>query len=224
MYQTILFDLDGTLTDPKEGITRCVQYALKSFGIEEDDLDQLESFIGPPLLEQFMNAYGFNQEKGKLAVEKYRERFSTKGLYENSIYPGIKELLVELKKAGKVLALASSKPTVYCEKILDHFEILEYFHVIVGSELDGRRTDKAQVVEEALQQLNIREDDKKKVVMVGDRRHDILGGKKNGLVTIGLKLGYAKEGELEEAGADQIAEDVKKLKEMLLLPVPGNYI
>lgn len=216
MYQTILFDLDGTLTDPKEGITKCVQYALKHLGIVEDDLRQLECFIGPPLREQFMERYGFDQEKSNFAVEKYRERFSTTGLYENKIYPGIKDLLEELKSSGRVMALASSKPTIYCEKILEHFEIAQYFQVIVGSELDGQRTDKAQVVEEALNQLLLQEKEKDHVVMVGDRRHDIVGAKKNGVYTIGLRLGYAEEGELEKAGADKIAEDIEHLREILL--------
>lgn len=216
MYQTILFDLDGTLTDPKEGITKCVQYALQSIGIEADNLDELECFIGPPLMEQFMKCYGFNDEQGKLAVEKYRERFSVTGLYENKVYPGIKELLEELKKKGKILALASSKPTVFCKRILEHFEIIQYFQVIVGSELDGRRTDKGQVIEEALKQLGTKEKEKNQIIMVGDRKHDILGGKKNGLTTVGLKLGYANEGELEEAGADYIVEDVSQLQKILL--------
>lgn len=216
MYQTILFDLDGTLTDPKEGITKCVQYALHSFGIEEENLDKLECFIGPPLMEQFMKCYGLNEEKGKMAVEKYRERFSTVGLYENKIHPGIKNLLKELKESKRIIGLASSKPTVYCKKILEHFGIESYFQVIVGSELDGRRTDKAQVVREALRQLEIEEKDKGRVVMIGDRKHDILGGRKNGLSTIGIKLGYATEGELEEAGANKIVEDIFQLQEILL--------
>ncbi|RDU23972.1 HAD family hydrolase [Anaerosacchariphilus polymeriproducens] len=215
MYHTILFDLDGTLTDPKEGITKCVQYSLKHFDIEEEDLDQLEHFIGPPLMEQFMECYGFDQRTAELAVEKYRERYSKIGILENQIYPGIKKLLEELKYAGKVISLASSKPTVYCKEIVERFGIADYFQVIVGSELDGRRTNKAEVIEEALNCLQIKEEEKYNVIMVGDRSHDIIGAKKNGLTTIGVKIGYAKEGELEEAGADYIVESIDKLHELL---------
>lgn len=215
MKHTILFDLDGTLTDPKEGITKCVQYALKHFGIMEEDLNQLEHFIGPPLLEQFMECYGFDQKTAELAVKKYRERYSKTGILENKLYPGIKNLLEELKDAGKVIGLASSKPTIYCKEILERFAISKYFHAIVGSELDGRRTNKAEVIEEALKLLQIKEGENSNVIMVGDRKHDIIGGKKNGLITIGVRIGYAKDGELEEAGADYIVENIEQLHELL---------
>lgn len=153
MYSYILFDLDGTLTDPKPGITGCVQYALHKFGIEEPDPDKLEPFIGPPLLDSFQEFYGFDEEKGLQAIAYYRERFSTVGLFENEIYPGIAQMLARLQKAGSRLAVASSKPTVFVTRILEHFEILSYFDVIVGSELDGTRGRKEEVVEEALRQL-----------------------------------------------------------------------
>lgn len=153
MYQYILFDLDGTLTDPKLGITTCVQYALHKLGIEEPDRDRLEPFIGPPLLDSFREFYGLDDEKGRQAVAYYRERFSTVGLFENEIYPGIGEMLARLQKVGRHLAVASSKPTVFVTKILEHFKILDYFEVIVGSELDGTRADKEEVIEEALRQL-----------------------------------------------------------------------
>lgn len=144
MKKYFLFDLDGTLTDPKVGITTCVQYALHSFGIEEPDLDKLEPFIGPPLKESFMDFYGMDEERAQEAVEKYRERFSDKGLYENEIYPGMAQMLQLLSEKGFRLAVASSKPTVYVEKILEHFGIRQYFKVVVGSELDGSRTDKEE--------------------------------------------------------------------------------
>lgn len=123
MYNTILFDLDGTLTDPKEGITKCVQYALSHFGVEEADLEQLTKFIGPPLQYSFMTYYGFDEEKAQKAIEKYRERFSTVGIFENGVYEGIKDMLNELKKIGKVLAVATSKPQVYAEKILEKYDL-----------------------------------------------------------------------------------------------------
>ena len=154
-YKYLLFDLDGTLTDPKEGITTSVQYALRAFGIEEPDLEKLRPFIGPPLQSSFMDFYGFDEEKAKRAVEKYREWFRPKGIYQNAIYPGIEEMLSRLKAGGKVLAVASSKPQIFVEQVLRHFGIYDYFTVIVGSELDGRRDKKEEVVEEALRQLGM---------------------------------------------------------------------
>lgn len=222
MYHYILFDLDGTLTDPKPGITRCVQYALHKFGIEEQDLDKLEPFIGPPLLDSFQEFYGFEEEKGQQAIVYYRERFRTVGLFENEVYPGIAQMLARLQEAGCHLAVASSKPEIFVKRILEHFGLSSYFEVVVGSELDGRRARKEEVVEEALRQLlgeealaqqSLRpiED----VVMVGDRKFDIQGAKRFGIASIGVRYGYAGQGELEEAGADRIAATVEELEEAL---------
>ncbi|MBP3474778.1 MAG: HAD family hydrolase [Lachnospiraceae bacterium] len=228
MYQYILFDLDGTLTDPKIGITTCVQYALHKMGIEEPDLDKLEPFIGPPLTDSFRDFYDMDEEKAGQAVNYYRERFSTVGLFENEVYPGIPEMLAELKKTGKRLAIASSKPTVFVKKILEHFEICQYFDVIVGSELDGTRSRKEEVVEEALRQLlpgQEKETEKypdgnggidRAVVMVGDRKFDVEGAKEHGIASVGVAYGYAAEGELAEAGADVIVETVEELAKALL--------
>ena len=216
-FQYLLFDLDGTLTDPKLGITSCVQYALRKFGIEEPSLDRLEPFIGPPLADSFQEFYGFDEQKAAEAIRYYRERFSTVGLFENEIYPGIAEMLAHLKKSGKTLAVASSKPTVFVKKILEHFEIDCYFNVIVGSELDGTRARKEEVVEEALRQLRqvaeIKGNDG--IVMIGDRRFDVQGAKLSGLVSVGVSFGYALPGELEEAGADYIVDTVAELEELL---------
>lgn len=217
MYQYYLFDLDGTLTDPKIGITSCVQYALKAFGIEEENLDKLEPFIGPPLIDSFMSFYGMTEQEAKKAVVKYRERFSIKGKYENEIYEGIPELLKCLKEAGKRLAIASSKPTVFVKDILEYFHIQQYFDVIVGSELDGRRNAKEEVVEEALAQLYEKEKpDPERTVMIGDRKFDIEGAKAHGIHSVGCAYGYAAAGELEEAGAEVIVNSVNALKEALL--------
>ena len=216
MYDYILFDLDGTLTDPMVGITTCVPHALKGFGIDEPDLNKLTPFIGPPLKESFMNFYGFNSEEGDRAVALYRERFSVIGLYENEIYPGIPELLQALKAKGKRLAISSSKPTIYVEEILRHFEIHQYFDVIVGSELDGRRTDKAEVVEEALKQLLGGE--KKahsEVVIVGDRKFDVEGGQAHDITTVAVSYGYGPMEELVEAKAEFIVNTVEELKDLL---------
>ncbi len=210
-YTHVLFDLDGTLTDPKEGITRCVQYALESFGIKEE-LEKLIPFIGPPLAEMFEQTYGVD---GAAAVEKYRERYRDIGIFENAVYDGIPELLAALKAAGVRIALATSKPEVFALRILEKYEIARYFDVVCGSELDGRRTDKAEVVEEALRRLG--NPDKARVIMVGDREHDVIGAKKCGVNCIGVSFGYAADGELEKAGAVKIAADVGKLRKMLLL-------
>lgn len=238
MYQYILFDLDGTLTDPKIGITSCVQYALHKFGIEEPDLDKLEPFIGPPLLDSFREFYGFDDETGQQAVAYYRERFTDIGLFENEIYPGIAQMLERLQKSGRHLAVASSKPAVFVKRILEHFGILAYFDVVVGSELDGTRVKKEEVVEEALRQLlyggNQVNDvstemltDKKEIddmcmesrhdiVMVGDRKYDIEGAKAYRIDSVGVAYGYAADGELEEAGADMIVETVEELEKVLM--------
>ena len=213
----LLFDLDGTLTDPKLGITSCVQYALKSFGIDEPDLDKLEPFIGPPLKDSFMQFYGFDDEKAEAAVEKYRERFKDQGIFENEVYRGIPEMLKKLKLRGLHLAVASSKPTVFVERILEHFKIRQYFEVIVGSELDGTRTDKAEVVLEALRQLfpdgRVQ---KHKVFMIGDRKFDVEGARSMGIESVGVSFGYGSMEELMEAHADYIVRSVEELKRFLL--------
>lgn len=243
MYDYILFDLDGTLTDPKQGITGCVQYALHKMGIEEPDADKLTPFIGPPLLDSFHEFYGFNEEQGWQATEYYRERFRVTGWCENEVYPGIERLLADLKASGKKLAVASSKPQEFVEQILVHFGLRPYFDVVVGSGMDGTRTKKEDVVEEALRQLlpeqlfqevmdgkcendetggtgtdrKISDDLKyNTIAMVGDRRFDMVGANAYHITGIGVAYGYAMPGELEEAGADVIAETVEELSKILL--------
>ncbi len=216
MKEYLLFDLDGTLTDPKLGITTCVQYALRSFGIEEPDLDKLEPFIGPPLKDSFMQFYGMDEEQAEAAVAKYRERFQDIGLFENEIYVGIREMLRTLKKKGMHLAVASSKPTVFVERILEHFKIHKYFEVVVGSELDGRRVNKDEVVQEALSQLfagGLVERDK--VYMIGDRKFDVEGARAQGVESIGVSYGYGSIEELKEAKADYIVRTVGELENLL---------
>lgn len=219
MFEYILFDLDGTLTDPKMGITKSVQYALADFGIDEPDLDKLEPFIGPPLKDSFMEFYGFSEQDAERAIAKYRERFTVTGIFENEIYPHIPEMLKHLHESGKRLSIASSKPTELVERILDHFEIKQYFDCVVGSEMDGRRSKKEEVVEEALAQLLPNELDreiiKEKTAMVGDRKFDIEGAKAFGLTSVGVSFGYAQEGELEKAGADYIVDTVEELEALL---------
>ena len=209
----ILFDLDGTLTDPKVGITGSVAYALESFGIHIENHDDLCCFIGPPLLDSFMEYYGMSEEDANRAIAKYRERFSVTGLFENEVYDGIPQLLRQLKDAGKTLIIATSKPAVFSQRILDHFDLSQYFTFLSGSELDGTRNDKAEVIAYALEQCGIT--DLSQVIMIGDRKHDIIGARKNGLPCIGVLYGYGDRAEHESAGADYIVETVDELKALL---------
>lgn len=206
-YSIILFDLDGTLTDPKEGITKSIQYALNKMGIIENDLEKLTPFIGPPLLQSFMEVYNFSEEEANQTLQFYRERFSVTGLFENEVYEGIEELLSNLKQSNYRLAVATSKPTVFAKRILDHFELSQYFEVIVGSELDGTRTAKGEVIAEVLKQMNI-EEDKVHSVMIGDRKHDMIGALENGIDCIGVTYGYGSQEELNKANATYIVHSV----------------
>lgn len=215
MYNTILFDLDGTLTDPKEGITKSVQHALKAFGVEAE-LDDLLCFIGPPLQWSFEEYYGFDEEKAKLAIEKYRERFREVGMFENEVYEGIEEMLETLAKEGKTLAVATSKPEVFAVQILEHFGLAKYFKVIVGSELDGTRVNKKDVIEEVFVRLQLTEEEKVHTLMIGDRKHDIIGAKACGIDSIGVRFGYGEGNELEEAGATYIVETVEELEKNIV--------
>lgn len=211
MSDMILFDLDGTLTDSGPGITRCVQYALASFGIEEPDLQKLNCYVGPPLLESFMNFAGLSREEAQQAIAKYRERYETQGIFENEVYDGIPEVLAYLKEQGKILAVASSKPEKYVEQILEHFEIRKYFTVVTGSEMNETRTDKGEVVAETLRRLGA-EDSRSDVVMVGDRSYDVIGARENGLLCVGVSYGYGGREELEAAGAAKICDTPEELK------------
>lgn len=214
MFDYILFDLDGTLTDPKEGITKCVAYALSYFGIEEDP-NKLIEFIGPPLAESFEKYYGFSNEDAKRAVEIYRERFNPIGKFENRVLDGVVNMLETLKAQGKILAVASSKPEVFVKQILDKFELSKYFTAVVGSELDGTRVDKAEVIKEAFLRLKLTEEQKKNTIMVGDRLHDVIGAEKNGIKCVGVEFGYAKENELIDAGANYICDTVEEALQIL---------
>ena len=221
MFEYILFDLDGTLTDPKLGITSSVQYALRALGIEEPSLDRLEPFIGPPLADSFREFYGLEGERLATAIDKYRERFATQGIFENEIYPGIPQMLADLKAKDKLLAIASSKPTLFVEQILEHFEIGKYFDHVVGSNMDGTRGTKEEVVEETLRQMLTVEmtpaQKRDAVAMVGDRKFDIEGARAHGITSVGVLFGYAPEGELEEARADYIVNSLRSLQVLLTL-------
>lgn len=217
MKKYLLFDLDGTLTDPKVGICTCVQYALASFGIDEPDIDKLTPFIGPPLKDSFMQFYDMDEQQAESAVAKYRERFQDTGLFENELYDGISGMLEALNSKGMYLAVASSKPTVFVERILEHFHIRKYFKVVVGSELDGTRVNKDEVVEEALRQLfGDKPVEKENVYMIGDRRFDVEGARAIGVESVGVTYGYGDMEELRKAKADYIVRSVKELQDFLL--------
>ena len=213
MSDYVLFDLDGTLTDPAEGITNSVAYALNKYGIEVADKTELNVFIGPPLGESFRKYFKFSILQSIDAVTKYREYYHDRGIFENRLYDGIPELLAFLKAAGKTVIMATSKPTVYAERIAVHFDIKKYFDIIVGSELDGTRIDKAEVIKEALRQAG--DPATEKCIMIGDRLHDVNGAKKTGLRCIGVLYGYGSREELTEAGADMLAETVNDLYDLI---------
>jgi len=202
MYQYILFDLDGTLTDPGLGITNSVMYALKKFGIEETDRTSLYRFIGPPLRESFQCFYGFSAEQSELATDYYREYFSDRGLYENAVYDGVEDMLKTLREQGKHLILATSKPEVFAVEILRYFKLAQYFTLIAGATMEVGRNKKADVIAYAMESVGIT--DPTQAVMIGDREHDILGAKENGLASIGVLYGYGDRAELAAAGADHI--------------------
>lgn len=210
----ILFDLDGTITDPKEGITRSIQYALKHMGIEVTDLSSLCKHIGPPLKDSFMEFWDMSEEEALKAVEKYREYFVPTGLYENAVYEGIEEVLKELNRQGRKLIVATSKPEIYAGVILKHFKLEQYFQDICGASLDGSRSKKGDVIRYVLNKNKVSPSDT--VIMVGDRLHDIVGAKENKLPAVGVLYGYGSKEELTKAGADFIAENMSELKEILM--------
>ena len=213
MFDYIFFDLDGTLTDPALGITNSFIHALKYFGMEIPSYETLCTFIGPPLPDTFKNLLGFSEEKAAEGVKKYREYFSEKGLFENSVYPGIPELLAKLKEAGKKLVVATSKPEEFSVKIIEHFGLAQYFENVCGSLMDESRSKKDQVIEYAIERNKIK--DRSKILMVGDRKHDMIGAKKCGITACGVLYGYGDFEELKSNGADMIAKDVKDLEVLL---------
>lgn len=202
-YTTVLFDLDGTLTDPGEGITNSVMHSLKYYGIEETDRAKLYKFIGPPLWESYEVFYGFSHEKAIEAVEHYREYYKVKGIYENLLYDGVKDMLEALYNKGVKILVATSKPETFAKIILDYFDIAKYFTFIGGAAMDGSRVNKDDVIKYTLEMAEVT--DVKSCVMVGDRLHDILGAKAHSMDSIGVLYGYGSLDELKNAGADFIA-------------------
>ena len=214
-WETILFDLDGTLTDPAEGITKAVEAALNHYGITVEDRSTLNKFIGPPLDESFPEFYGFNDEQVREATRVFREYFGRQGWAENIPYPGIDKLLGDLKAAGKKLIIATSKPEEFAVRIMNHFGLAQYMDVIAGASTDNQEgAKKANVIRKALQRAGV--EDLSSVVMVGDRRHDVAGGHEVGMKVIGVLYGYGDRAEHEAAGADYIVEDIPSLEKLLL--------
>ena len=210
MYRVILFDLDGTLTESGEGITRSVQYALEKIGKPEEDREKLKVFVGPPLLEQFMNYAGLGEETARRAVEYYRERYKKQGIFENELYPGVEQMLQGLREKGFRLAVASSKPEYFVTQILEYFHINQYFEQIVGSGLDGSRSSKAEVIEETLARLQM-SDHRQDVLMVGDRKYDVLGAREAGLSCLAVSYGYGSVEELEAAEPLKIVDSAEEI-------------
>ena len=213
-YNTILFDLDGTLTDPAKGITTSVAYALDHFGNEYESLEALELFIGPPLREQFMEYCDVDTEKGEEYVAKYREYYAVKGIYENRVYDGLEDMLKSLKDAGKKIVLATSKPEKFALIILEHFGLIKYFDFVAGALMSNTRTKKDEVITYALE--NIGEFNLEDTIMVGDRLHDVEGAAKFSIDTIGVTFGYGSYQELRDAGAKIIVDTVEELTAELL--------
>jgi phosphoglycolate phosphatase len=219
-YQTFLFDLDGTLTDPKPGLTRSVQYALSHLGIDVPDLETLTPFIGPPLAESFSRIYNFSADQTQQAIKYYRDYFAETGLYENAVYPEIPELLATLQGRGKHLAVATSKPMYFAQIILNHFHLAEYFDLVVGSEMDGTRSNKAEVIEFALSKLP--EETTRTVLMIGDRMHDILGARKNHLESVAVAYGYGTTEELLGVFPTYLVQTVTDLATLLCSDTPES--
>src|SRR5271170_5805203 len=196
----IFFDLDGTLTDPKRGITRSIQYALNKLDRTTPAENELTWCIGPPRLGSLRKLLG-NDDLADIALSLYRERFADIGIFENDVYPGIKDTLSVLAKSGHRLFVATSKPSVYAQRIIDHFKMTAYFDQVFGSEMDGRRSDKAELLNHALQMTSV---EPFHAIMIGDRSHDMIGARKNKMTAIGVLYGYGTKEELVEAGAHYV--------------------
>jgi phosphoglycolate phosphatase len=214
LFNTILFDLDGTLSDPSEGILNSFHYALARLGIKEENPDEMPSLIGPPLQVSFKERYGLGNVEVEQAVVYYREYFGEKGLYENTIYPGIADLLSLLRKAGKKIILASTKADIYAERILQYFNIRAYFDYLSCAAFDGSRIDKGEIIAHALDETGI--SGKRQAVMVGDRRFDIDGAKNNRIASIAVTYGFGSKEELHKARPDYIVASVSELSQLLL--------
>ncbi len=210
-YKTAIFDLDGTITDSGPGIMNAIRYAVKKRGLPDVPEEVLRSFIGPPLKEQFRSVFGLSDDEGTIMVATYREYYGEKGIFENRVYDGVPEVFQKLQEAGVRILMATSKPEKYAKQIAEHFGFDKYFDFIGGACMDGRRTDKHDVIEYVIDSCKVCREN---TVMIGDRRHDMIGASKAGIRSIGVLYGYGSREELERAGADMIAvtpDDISKL-------------
>lgn len=214
-YKYLLFDLDGTITDSQLGITNSVMYALDKYNIKVKQRSELFKFVGPPLETSFMEYYHFTKPEAMQAVEYYREYFKDTGIFENEVYKGFEELLEALVTKGYILHVATSKPEVFAKRIMDHFGLSKYFTSVCGSTLDASRSKKGDVIAYALKENNIT--DLSKVLMIGDREHDVIGAKENNLDCLGVLYGYGSVEELQKAGATYIVKSVAEIKNMLCI-------
>lgn len=212
--QYILFDLDGTLTDSAEGITKSAQYALNAMGIPVEDPQELSFFVGPPLRDTFRDYYQMTEEEIDEAVRLFRVYFRPKGIFENQVYDGIPQLLEHLTEAGKILMVATSKPTDFAETVLEHFHLDQYFDFVAGATMEEGRTKKADVIAYLLEECQLV--DTSELIMVGDRAQDVIGAREMGIPTIGVLYGYGSRKELKDAGADYIVKSIEELEEVLL--------
>ena len=213
MYKNILFDLDGTLTDPGLGITNSIMYALRKMDKEVMEREALYKFIGPPLMDSFQKYCGLSEEESERAIKYYREYFKQYGLYENEVYAGVEKMLKVLKDRQKKLIVATSKPEQFAIEILQHFHLYECFDFVAGATMDAIRYKKADVISYALENCEI--SDLSSVIMIGDREHDIIGAKQNGIDSIGVLYGYGSLEELENAGAMHIVEKPDEIADVI---------
>lgn len=215
-FHYVFFDLDGTITESAPGIINSVRYALKKMGYPSDDIETIRKFIGPPLKDSYMKYYGMTEEQAEHGIVCYREYYTEQGIFDNSVYDGVIETLEALKASGKRLVIATSKPEKFAKMIAEHFAFDKYFDKICGATMDEKRVEKADVIAYALEELGLSEDDLSRILMVGDRKHDILGGKANGLKTMGVLFGYGDLEELQNAGADYIVEHASDISKVIL--------
>lgn len=218
-WKYILFDLDGTIMDSSSGIIRCIEYTLKAAGRPIPPKEVLLRFIGPPLVVGFQENINMTEKEAIWAKDKYRERYNSIGLFEAEPYAGIDQVFALLKQQGKKISLATSKPEETSIRILEHFGLLSYFDETTGATMDGSRNQKEDVIQEALHRFHITEEQKDQVLMVGDRKMDILGAKQCGIASLGVYYGFAQPGELEAAGADYVVQDMNELRLFFDKPV-----
>ena len=212
-YKILLFDLDGTLTDPRDGITRCVQYALACQGVQVDDLATLECFIGPPLKQSFMHFYGLDDAGASQAVDDYRVRFGQTGMFENAVYDGMQDLLAGLQRSGRQLFVATSKPWFYARQIIRHFELDPFFCSVYGSELDGTRTEKQALIAHILRAEKLAASD---TLMIGDRSFDLVGARHNGVASAAVGYGYGSEAELRAESPEYFFPTLEVMRDTLM--------